>query len=258
MTGQDHHYYASLVADAEERYLPLVQQAKESIAGLGLGSEYYEMYSTAFALVEVIRNYDPIVACESLEGLPNALDNAEILAQFYGPEYVDRAAVAFSFMLHDIGKIGLPEALRIKSHLGNKGWTATDRIVMTTFHVLMGGEIVRSAGFGEAIYRPIEESHGKQDNPAGLSPVLSMSELHTRNCIADEDYDDAMTHRSNSANVGMDIITKLNRIRGHIHRLCSDYEQGAFEVAERLFWRSVERKIARGQLPPDIYRSLAT
>jgi ribonuclease P protein subunit RPR2 len=91
------------------------------------------------------------------------------LAQVAAPEVCDDESVAYGFMLHDVGKIGIPD--RILQKPGPL--TSTERRLMET-HTILGEQLLRGVSFlrgtGLEVVRSHHErwdGHGYPDGRAG-------------------------------------------------------------------------------------------
>jgi len=76
------------------------------------------------------------------------------LAQVAAPEVCDDESVAYGFMLHDVGKIGIPD--RVLQKPGPL--TATERRLMET-HTTLGEELLRGVSFLRGTGLEVVRSH---------------------------------------------------------------------------------------------------
>jgi len=91
---------------------------------------------------------------------------ASMLTARVAPEYAERAEIGFGYLLHDIGKVGIPEAILNKpGPLTEEEWA-----VMRT-HPIIGEEIVKPLQFlGDAV-KVVRSHHERWDGggyPEGL------------------------------------------------------------------------------------------
>lgn len=227
------------VIDYERLYEDLLSEVKAVGAVLGVP---YPMYQATLQILDEVRNaYEgrqPWIACESMQGLSKALLVADTIEQFWGTK-VDKPAVWCAFLLHDNGKIDLPEELNEKSHRGTEDWLEEDRQGMIP-HVFYGADRVMGKGLPLIVERTIAESHGKQlAPPYGINPVLSPDELHVRNSVAIGDTDDAMNNRENSLNRRMSPADRMDYMKAYIKHVCGDYQNNGPALAELLIQRIV-------------------
>ena len=144
----------STVVDEERR-----QREEAEAAYRELSSSYASMVRT---LAEV---------CEAKDGytrshLDRTFQYATLLTNRVAPEYSERAEIGYGFLLHDIGKIGIPEAVLNKpGPLTEEEWA-----VMRT-HPLVGVNLVKPLRFlGDAvdIIRSHHERWDGKGYPEGL------------------------------------------------------------------------------------------
>lgn len=225
--------------DYAERYKELLSEAKGYAAELNIPSEWYVATMGILAEMGEQKPHLPWLGCESLQGLPKALEVASIIESFWGTP-VNKAAVWCAFLGHDNGKIDLPDEVNIASHEGAI-WPEEYRKI-TEVHVVTGSQRAERYGLPLIVTRPIAESHGKQLTPTyGVNPVLSPEELHVRNAIAIADSLDAMFDRENTLNNGMSYEDRIAYCEAYIRNACSDYQNGGQILAEIIIHRVVPR-----------------
>lgn len=92
---------------------------------------------------------------------------AMLLLARVAPEYRERAEIGYGFLLHDIGKVGIPEAV-----LNKPGPLTEDEWAIMRTHPIIGEEIVRPLEFlGDAV-RIVRSHHERWDGdgyPEGLA-----------------------------------------------------------------------------------------
>lgn len=231
--------HARTEIDYGRRYDELLGEAKALGAELNIPYEWYTASMGMLAEMRERKPHLPWIACESLQGLPKALEVAGIIENFWGIP-VNKAAVWCAFLGHDNGKIDLPDEVNIASHEGII-WPEDYRKI-TEVHVVTGSQ--RAAGYGLPLIvtRPIAESHGKQLTPSyGVNPILSPDELHVRNAIAIADSVDAMFDRENTLNNGMSFENRIAYCEAYIRNACGDYENNGPALAELIIQRVVPR-----------------
>lgn len=172
-----------------------------------------------------LRDFHFPTAAESLVVSQVALDVGRVIQGFYVDPEVSLADIWSVSLLHDVGKITLPELVE-KSEAGLE-WNPEDRENMKQ-HSAEGGKLVRLAGLGESIARMVEENHHKQvySDCYGVNPELNNRESIGRNCVYSADYYAATFGRKNTGNRDLSIEEKLQRCVETTKRLFDDYTDG--------------------------------
>jgi HD-GYP domain-containing protein (c-di-GMP phosphodiesterase class II) len=89
------------------------------------------------------------------------------LARVAGLEVADSPQIEFGFLLHDVGKVGVPDAILFKS-----GSLTEEEYALVTRHPIIGSEILRDVDFlgeGKLVVRHHHERWDGSGYPDGLS-----------------------------------------------------------------------------------------
>lgn len=135
------------------------QREEAEAAYRELSSSYTSMVRTMAEVCEAKDSY-------TRSHLDRTYQYATLLTARLAPEYQHRAEIGYGYLLHDIGKVGIPEAVLNKpGPLTEEEWA-----VMRT-HPLMGVNLVQPLRFlGDAV-KIIAEHHERWDGkgyPAGV------------------------------------------------------------------------------------------
>jgi HD-GYP domain-containing protein (c-di-GMP phosphodiesterase class II) len=127
---------------------------------------YRELSASYLGMVRTLAEVCEAKDHHTRSHLDRTYQYARLLTQRLAPEYNERVEIGFGFLLHDIGKVGIPESV-----LNKPGpLTAEEWVVMRT-HPLLGVELVKPLRFlGDAV-NIIREHHERWDGkgyPAGL------------------------------------------------------------------------------------------
>ena len=142
------------VVDEERR-----QREQADAAYRELSSAYASMVRTLAEVCEAKDSY-------TRSHLDRTFQYATLLTNRVAPEYSERAEIGYGFLLHDIGKIGIPEAL-----LKKPGPLTEDEWVVMRTHPLVGVNLVKPLKFlGDAvgIIRSHHERWDGKGYPEGL------------------------------------------------------------------------------------------
>jgi HD-GYP domain-containing protein (c-di-GMP phosphodiesterase class II) len=127
---------------------------------------YRELSSAYLSMVRTLAEVCEAKDHHTRSHLDRTYRYATLLTQRLAPEYNQRAEIGFGFLLHDIGKVGIPDSVLNKpGPLTEEEWA-----VMRT-HPLLGVELVKPLRFlGDAV-NIVREHHERWDGrgyPAGL------------------------------------------------------------------------------------------
>jgi ribonuclease P protein subunit RPR2 len=112
------------------------------------------------------------------------------LGEVYGLQLGDDPQIEFGFLLHDIGKVAVPDAILFKP----SSLTVAERLVMQQ-HPVTGSEIVREIDFLGAA-RDVIRSHHEQWDGSGYPDALAGTEIPvSARVFAVADTLDALTSR---------------------------------------------------------------
>lgn len=165
-------------ADGADEFESLRQQLREMSEDLQavVESERTQRREAEAAYRELSSSYTSMVrtlaeVCEAKDSytrshLDRTYQYASMLTARIAPDYSERAEIGYGFLLHDIGKVGVPEAILNKpGPLTEEEWA-----VMRT-HPLLGVNLVKPLRFlGDAV-GIIREHHERWDGkgyPGGL------------------------------------------------------------------------------------------
>ena len=179
------------------------RQREEAVAAFReLSSAYASMVRT---LAEV---------CEAKDGytrshLDRTFQYATLLTNRVAPEYSERAEIGYGYLLHDIGKIGIPEAV-----LNKPGPLTEDEWVVMRTHPLVGVNLVKPLKFlGDAV--GIIRSHHERWDGKGYPEGLRGEEifLPARIFMLADTFDAMTTDRPYRR--GVPIETALEEVDRH-------------------------------------------
>ena len=140
--------------------------------------------ATVHMLARVVEAKDPMVHSH----LERSLQYAKMLVARVDPTMLDDQCVEYGFLLHDIGKICVPEAI-----LGKEGPLTEEEWVIMRTHALTGAQIISSVG-ALARAAPIIESHHERWDGSGYPRGLCREEIPMgARIFAIADAFDAMT-----------------------------------------------------------------
>ncbi|MEX2548868.1 MAG: HD-GYP domain-containing protein [Nitriliruptoraceae bacterium] len=135
------------------------QRREAEAAFRELSSSYTSMVRTLAEVCEAKDSY-------TRSHLDRTYQYATMLTARIAPEYRDRAEIGYGFLLHDIGKVGIPEAI-----LNKPGPLTEEEWVLMRTHPLLGVNLVKPLRFlGDAV-GIIREHHERWDGkgyPGGL------------------------------------------------------------------------------------------
>ena len=111
------------------------------------------------------------------------------LARFAAPEVVEDESVVYGFMLHDVGKIGIPDKVLLKPG----PLTDPERRLMQT-HTILGEQLLRGVSFLQAGGLEVVRSHHERWDGSGYPDALEATEIPvSARIFAVADALDAMT-----------------------------------------------------------------
>lgn len=128
---------------------------------------YRELASSYLGMVRTLAEVCEAKDSYTRSHLDRTHQYAMMLTRRVAPQYAERAEIGFGFLLHDIGKVGIPEAIL------NKPGPLTDeeRAVMRT-HTVIGEQLVeplRLLGDAVGIIRSHHERWDGKGYPEGLA-----------------------------------------------------------------------------------------
>jgi len=139
---------------------------KERARAEELEAAMRELEESYFATVQTLAFVVEAKDAHTRSHLGRSHDYAVALAQRIAPEYADDRVFRYGFLLHDIGKVGIPEhILRKQGPLTREEWE-----VMKT-HPLLGGQILAPIRFLQRAVPIVEAHHERWDGkgyPRGL------------------------------------------------------------------------------------------
>jgi HD-GYP domain-containing protein (c-di-GMP phosphodiesterase class II) len=140
--------------------------ARERLQRHEAEAAYRELSASYLSMVRTLAEVCEAKDHHTRSHLDRTYQYATLLTQRLAPEYNQRAEIGFGFLLHDIGKVGIPESVLNKpGPLTEEEWA-----VMRT-HPLLGVELVKPLRFlGDAV-GIIREHHERWDGkgyPSGL------------------------------------------------------------------------------------------
>jgi HD-GYP domain-containing protein (c-di-GMP phosphodiesterase class II) len=135
------------------------QRLEAEAAYRELSSSYTSMVRTLAEVCEAKDSY-------TRSHLDRTYQYASMLTARIAPEYSERAEIGYGFLLHDIGKVGIPEAI-----LNKPGPLTEEEWAIMRTHPLLGVNLVKPLRFlGDAV-GIIREHHERWDGkgyPGGL------------------------------------------------------------------------------------------
>lgn len=139
------------------------QEAEDALRALQ--SSYMEMVKTLAFVVEAKDTY-------TRSHLDRTYQYALALSRRVAPELAKDATIHYGFMLHDIGKIGVPEAV-----LNKPGPLTDEEWKIMRMHPLIGVQVVSPIRFlGEAVH--VIRSHHERWDGKGYPQNLKGEEIH--------------------------------------------------------------------------------
>jgi HD-GYP domain-containing protein (c-di-GMP phosphodiesterase class II) len=135
------------------------QREEAEVAYRELSSAYLGMVRTLAEVCEAKDSY-------TRSHLDRTYQYASLLTQRIAPEYARRAEIGYGFLLHDIGKVGIPEGI-----LNKPGPLTEEEWAIMRTHPLLGVNFVKPLRFlGDAVWI-IRSHHERWDGkgyPEGL------------------------------------------------------------------------------------------
>jgi HD-GYP domain-containing protein (c-di-GMP phosphodiesterase class II) len=115
---------------------------------------------------------------------------ALILAEQVAPELARDAQLEYAFLLHDVGKIGIPDAVLLKP-----GPLTSDETAMMQRHPLLGERILNGVSYLGGLVRQVVGSHHERWDGAGYPRGLAGASIPlSARIFALADAFDAMTN----------------------------------------------------------------
>ncbi len=185
------------VVDEERR-----QREQADAAYRELSSAYASMVRTLAEVCEAKDSY-------TRSHLDRTFQYATLLTNRVAPEYSERAEIGYGYLLHDIGKIGIPEAV-----LNKPGPLTEDEWVVMRTHPLVGVNLVKPLKFlGDAV--GIIRSHHERWDGKGYPEGLRGEEifLPARIFMLADTFDAMTTDRPYRR--GVPIETALEEVDRH-------------------------------------------
>jgi len=129
-------------------------------------SAYRELSGAYLSMVRTLAEVCEAKDHHTRSHLDRTYQYATMLTQRLAPEYNQRAEIGFGYLLHDIGKVGIPGSV-----LDKPGPLTDDEWAIMRSHPRLGVELVKPLKFlGDAV-NIVREHHGRWDGkgyPAGL------------------------------------------------------------------------------------------
>lgn len=158
--------------DATRRQLLLFAQDLQTVVGQErlrrqeAEAAYRELSASYLSMVRTLAQVCEAKDSYTRDHLDRTYQYAMLLTQRVAPEYAERAEVGYGYLLHDIGKVGIPEAILNKpGPLTEEEWA-----VMRT-HPVIGETLVaplKLLGDAVGIVRSHHERWDGQGYPEGL------------------------------------------------------------------------------------------
>lgn len=135
-------------------------------------------------------------------------DYAAILARAFDPGLLEEESLVFGFLLHDVGKIGIPEQILMKpGPLDDEEWTIMRQ------HPALGAKILESASFLSPHALEVVMSHHERWDGNGYPNRLAKDEIPIgARLFSVVDTFDAMTS-DRPYRKGMDALTAVEEIK---------------------------------------------